>query len=54
MTVLFFVLLLLAGVCFGLAAGNVATRKLNPTNFLGLGLVLFVLVELVKTGQHLG
>jgi hypothetical protein len=53
MTVLYFVLLLLAGVCFGLAAGGVATRRLAPVNFLGLGLALFMVVELVKTGQHL-
>jgi hypothetical protein len=53
MTVLLFVLLLLAGVCFGLAAGGVATRRLAPVNFLGLGLLLFTLVQLVRLGSQL-
>lgn len=45
---------LLAGVCFGAAAGNVATRTLGPVNFLGLGLVLYVLVEVVQAFVKLG
>jgi hypothetical protein len=53
MTVFYFVLLVLSGVCFGLAAAGVATRRLAAVNFLGLGLLLFVLVELVKTLQRL-
>lgn len=53
MTVLYFLLLVLSGVAFGLAAGGVATRKLAPVNFLGVGLLLFVVVEVLKTLQHL-
>ncbi len=39
---------LLAGVCFGLAAGEVHTRRLGPVNFLGLGLLLYTLVQVVQ------
>jgi hypothetical protein len=53
MTVLFFVLLLLAGVCFGLAAGRVTTRRLASGEFLALGLLLWVAVDAIKTLQHL-
>lgn len=47
--VLFFILYLLAGVCFGLAAGRVKNR----VDFLALGLLLFVLVPLIQTAQKL-
>lgn len=53
MTVLFFVLFLLAGVCFGLAAGRVTTRRLASGEFLALGLLLWVSVEAIKALQHL-
>lgn len=49
MTVLFFILLLSAGVCFGLAANRTVAR----VEFLGLGLLLWVLVDLIKVGQNL-
>lgn len=44
-TALAFLLYLLAGVCFGLAAANVRAR----VNFLALGLLLWVLVPLGNT-----
>lgn len=48
MLVFALVFYLLAGVCFGLAAGDVTTRRLGPLNFLGLGLLLYVLVQIVQ------
>lgn len=49
MHVLYLVLLLLAGVSFGLAAGRVASRL----DFLALGLLFWVLVPLLQQVQHL-
>lgn len=49
MTVLFLILYLLAGVCFGLAAGRVVHRA----DFLALGLLCWVLVEIIQTGTRL-
>lgn len=53
MTVLFFVLYLLAGVCFGLAFGGVHTRRLNQVSFLAAGLFLWVAVDLIQSLQKL-
>lgn len=49
MTVLFLLLYLLAGVCFGLAAGRVAHKY----DFLALGLLLWVAVDIIKTAANL-
>lgn len=45
---------LLAGVCFGAAAGNATTRSFGPVNFLGLGLVLYMLVLVVQALAKVG
>lgn len=50
MTLLFFILLLAAFVCFLLAALNVAVRRLN---LVALGLALCVFVSLVQAFQKL-
>jgi hypothetical protein len=49
MTLLYFVLYLLAVVSFALAALRVPAR----VEFLGLGLLLFTLVPLIQAGQSL-
>lgn len=49
MTPLFLILYLLAGVCFGLAAGHVKSRL----DFLALGLLAWVLVPLIQTLEKL-
>lgn len=45
MAILFLLLLLAAAVCFGIAAFAV---NYNRVNFLGLGLLCWVLVDLIK------
>lgn len=45
MVVLYFVLLLLAAVCFGLAAFAVPVQRVSP---LALGLLFWVLVPLLQ------
>lgn len=47
---LYFVLYLLAGVCFGLAAGGVFHKRVN---FLAFGLLFWVVVEVIQTFQKL-
>lgn len=49
MTILYFILLLLAGVAFGLSAARAQAR----VEFLSLGLLLWVLVDLIKVAQNL-
>lgn len=49
MDVFFLMLYLLAGVCFGLAASKEPRRY----NFLALGLLLWVLVDIIKAATHL-
>jgi hypothetical protein len=49
MIVIFLLLLILAAVCFGLAAANVPVR----INLIALGLLLWVLVEIIKVATHL-
>lgn len=46
---LFFVLYLLAAVCFGLSVANVHSR----VNFIALGLLLWVLVPLLRSATEL-
>ena len=46
MVVLYLLLLLVAAVCFGLAAFNFSHRRLN---LLALGLLAWVLVPLLQT-----
>lgn len=49
MFLLYMILYLLAGVMFGLAAGNVTTRRgLGPLNFLAFGAILWVAVEFLQ------
>ena len=45
MTLLYFVLLLVAVVCFGLAAFNVAVSRVN---LVALGLLAYVLVQFLQ------
>lgn len=47
MTVLYLLLYLLAGVFFGLAAGRVRHR----VDFIALGLLAWVLVNIIQTAQ---
>jgi hypothetical protein len=49
MVVVFLLLLLLAAVCFGLATAGVPAR----INLLALGLLFWVLVEIIKVANHL-
>lgn len=49
MTLLYFVLLLLAAVCFFLAV----TGRITRWNLIALGLLLWVLVPLIQTGKAL-
>lgn len=49
MVVIFLLLLIFAAVCFGLAAANVPVR----INLIALGLLLWVLVEIIKIAQRL-
>ena len=48
MSVLFLLLYLLAGVCFGLAAGRVRSKF----DLLALGLLLWVAVPFIQTLQR--
>jgi hypothetical protein len=48
MTLLYMLLYLLAGVFFGLAAG----RKSHRVDWLALGLLLFAVVNFLKTAQN--
>jgi len=50
MLTVYFILLLLAGVCFGLAAGRVALGKVDP---LALGLLFWLLVPFLQVLQRL-
>jgi hypothetical protein len=50
MTVLYFILLLLAAICFGLAAFSVAHPRIH---FVALGLLFWVLVPLIHAGKAL-
>ena len=47
---MFLLLYLLAGVCFGLAAGSVTRGRVN---FVGLGLLFWVVVEVVQSAMKL-
>ncbi len=49
MLALYLFLYLLAGIFFGLAAGNVKSRF----NFLALGLLCWVVVEVIQTFQKI-
>lgn len=49
MVVIFLFLLLFAAVCFGLAAANVPVK----INLVALGLLLWVLVEIIKVAERL-
>ena len=52
MTVLYFILLLLAAICFVVAA---ADRTVHPrVNLIALGLFFWVLVPLIQTVKNLG
>lgn len=61
MITLYFILVLLAVICFVVAAflarpqpANAATRPMpSPVLFLGLGLALWALVPLLQFGQRL-
>lgn len=48
MLALYLLFYLLAGVFFGLAAGGVAHRRFNQLSFVALGLLFWVLVEIVQ------
>lgn len=50
MTTFYLLFYLIAGILFGLAAGGVTAKKVN---FLALGLLFWVLVEIVQTFQKL-
>jgi hypothetical protein len=50
MVTIYFVLLLLAALCFGAAALSVAVQRVN---LLALGLLLWVLVPLIQTAHRL-
>jgi hypothetical protein len=49
MIVVFLLLLIFAAVCFGLATAGVPVR----INLIALGLLLWVLVEIIKVATHL-
>lgn len=46
----YFILLLLAGVCFGLAAGRTDVRRVD---LIATGLLLWVIVEIIQQGHRL-
>jgi hypothetical protein len=50
MTIIAIILLVLAAACFAVAAFNLAAGRIN---FIGLGLLLFVLAELIPALAHL-